>query len=114
MATSIQLLDTVDDRREIWHLLHKMPPLRRVLFLQRVCATIRLKDPHGNGPVPMGFAEKVADAERCERGNERLTNAVYADVIAAANQYDLDLVKLACELEQLVKRPRASSARCTP
>jgi hypothetical protein len=108
MTPSILLLDTADDRREIWHLLHKLSPERRIGYLQRACAAVRARDRYGNGPVPMGMAVRLDEARRCDRGNERLTNEVYADIIAMCNQYDLDIAKLAVDLEATVKRGYAA------
>lgn len=92
-------LDTLDDRREIWHLLHRLSPASRVAFLRRWCDRIRAANKHGNGPAPMGFDTLIREANRCERGNERLTNTVYCDLVAASAQWELDLVAVAADLE---------------
>jgi hypothetical protein len=109
-------LDTKDDRRELWHLLHRLPPERRVAFLAGWCRVVRARDPRGCGPMPFGMEGMVADARRCDRGDDRLTNAVYVDLVSLANQWGLDLAEVAADLEAAVRRPasRAVSAGCTP
>jgi hypothetical protein len=98
------LLDTLDDRRELWGLLHRLEPLARVRYLRRVC---RAADPARTGQVPEPVPEMVAvmvpEARRCDRGDERLTNACYADVIAVCFQYDVSLPAVAAELERYVR-----------
>ena len=106
MKSSLILLDTFDDRREIWSLLHRLNPRARVGFLAACCARVRAADPKGNGPVPNGFREMIRAAFRADDGNERLTNAVYGDLLNLSSQWGFDLVKAAGELEQLIRHPR--------
>ena len=105
MKPAFLTLDTLDDRRELWHLLHQLAPALRVTFLDRQCG--RVANPQtGNGPRPIQMGKLVREATRCGRGDERLTNAVYADLLALSSQWDLDLVAAAVELEQWVRRRR--------
>lgn len=50
----------------------------------------------------------VPDAERCERGDDRLTNAVYLDVIALATNHGLDLAAVALDLERIARTGQAA------
>jgi len=105
MTSSILRLDTLDDRREVWSLLHRLPPRRRALYLFR-CCRVASGDASAGSAVEPGpdIWREVADAERCDRGDDRLTNNVYALLVAVANQYDgLDWGKMALELERYVK-----------
>lgn len=105
-------LDTLDDRREIWHLLHRMPPARRLGYLERVCRAV--SRPDGTGPRPVPDMRLLArDAERCGRADERLTNAVYVDVVHVCAAFDLELLLVAADLERVAKGqavPLAASA----
>ena len=91
-------LDTLDDRREVYHLLHRLPPARRVAFLADCCG--RVTAPGGNRPAAAGFGRLVREAGRCDRGDERLTVAVYTDLLALAAQWRLDLAAAAVRLER--------------
>lgn len=95
--------DTLDDRREIWALLHRLPPAARVRFLAWACSAV--PGVRGNRPLPQPMPEMVREAMRCERGNDRLTNSIYFDVLCLSAQWKLDLRYAAEQLEQLVKRP---------
>lgn len=102
MSQSLITLDTLDDRRELWHLLHRLPPRRRVSFLAWCCGKVRRPD--GNGPVASSrMAETIAGAARCDRFDHRLTNEIYGDVLALSAQWGLDLAAAAAELERRVR-----------
>lgn len=101
-------LDTLDDRREIYHLLHRLPPHRRVAFVTHCCGMV--SDKRGNRPVPMMFRGMVRDARRCDRGDERLTVACYHDLLALVYQWGLDLGKAAITLQVWMRQPTASGS----
>lgn len=114
---SLLVLDTLDDRREIHSLLHRLPPPARVRFLAWACAVV--PGVRGNRPLPQPMPEMVRDAVRCGRGDDRLTNSVYFDVLVLAAQWELDLRFAAEQLERLVRRPGyrlppPSSSACAP
>lgn len=100
MKPTYLTLDTMDDRRELYALLHRLAPVARFRYLVKCCEAV--KDGLGNGLFPLpSMRGMVADAERCDRGDDRLTNAVYADVIQLAANRNLDLAKVALDLEQI-------------
>ena len=103
MDSTLLVMDTLDDRREIWALLHRLSPAARVRFLAWACSAV--PGVRGNRPLPQPVPEMVRDAMRCERGNDRLTNSVFWDVICLSSQWGLDLRFAAEQLERLVKRP---------
>lgn len=111
MKSSLLVIDTLDDRREIWSLLHRLSPRDRVRFLARCCETVATV--HGNGPKPSLFQmrDTVEQAYRCDRADDRLTNEIYGDLLALGTQWTLDLAAVAVELEQLVKRPGERTSR---
>jgi hypothetical protein len=97
---SVVVMDTKDDRRELWSLLHRLPPGARVAFLMRCCSEVRKRDKYSNGPVATGFEEMVREAQRCDRGDDRLTNEVYGQMIILSSQWGLDLYRAGLELER--------------
>lgn len=95
-------LDTLDDRRELWHLLHRLSPPRRLAYLTRCCEAV--KDGLGNGLFPLpSMRRMVAEAMRCDRGDDRLTNAVYSDILQLAANRGLCLLAVALDLEGQAK-----------
>lgn len=104
MSHHLLAVDTLDDRREIWHLLHKLSPMDRVRWLGTVCRKIRERDGHGPHPSVWRMRETITQAYRSDPWNERLTNEIYGDLIMAASQYQLNLLELAVELESVVRR----------
>jgi len=113
VSSPILQLDTLDDRREMWHLLHRLPPRARVRFLAGQCAKVRARDPRGNGPVP-GGSRHLAAAYREDGADYRLTNEVYADLLVLAAQWGLDLAAAAAELMAAVRRPSAPAPPSSP
>ena len=102
MKPSYLSLESLDDRREIWHLLHRMPPAARLSYLYKCCEAV--KDGLGNGLFPLpSMKQMVRDAEHCERGNERLTNAVWTDALQLCANRGLCLAAVALDLEQVAK-----------
>lgn len=109
MKPSILTLDTLCDRKEIWSLLHKLSPHRRVEFLDWCCEQV--SGPGKMRPVPsrLRMAETIRMAYRCDKADLRLTNECYTDCLMLSSQYKLDLGRAAVELEARVKRPNHSS-----
>jgi hypothetical protein len=95
-------IDTRDDRLEIWTLLHRLPPADRLLFVGWACA----QAPQGKGrlpaPVPAMMRVSVDEARRDDRASQMHTNECYTDLLALLNTFDVDAMKLACELERRV------------
>lgn len=100
-------LDTRSDRTAIWHTLHKLAPADRVRFLAHRCALV--KPAHGRlpAPAPDGFDVMVKESQRCDRADERLTNSVYADLWGLVSGWGADLLEIALDAEEWVRRPAA-------
>jgi len=113
MTAPLLLLDTLSDRREIWSLLHRLSPARRLAFLWWVCKAA--SKPGANCPEPVPeMREYVRQAMRCDRADERLTNMVYADTWAVANQYDFDMGRGAVALERYARTGELPPVRPAP
>lgn len=94
-------VDTLDDRRELITLLGKLHPERRVTFLEWACA--ECTRPGESAPVSVPVPQMIREALRCERGDDRLTNSVYLDLVALGVQWDLDMPRAALALEAYVR-----------
>lgn len=104
MASQLVTMDTLDDRRELWHLLHRLPPVRRVAFLAWCCTQV--SGPGGTRPGPSSRNQPAVAAARLDdKADERLTNMMYGDLLMLGAQWGLDLAKAAVTLESWVKRP---------
>ena len=104
----ILAIDTLDDRREVWHLLHRLPPARRVAFLADCCRRVP-GNARGHRPTPSArMAPTVAAAARCDAADHRLTTLVYTDLLVLSSQWGLDLAAAAVRLEGWVRRPAAA------
>lgn len=101
--------DNVDDRREIWHLLHKLNPHQRVKFVGYCCQIVtgKLK---GVVLDATSMQDTIEESWICERASERLTNILYYDILALACQWKVDLSRVVLDLEQVVKCPSHLSA----
>lgn len=107
MTKLLTAVDTLDDRRELWHLLHRVSPARRVRFLEWACRAA----PGEVGQRPTvshhRMSARVVAAHRDPTGkaDEMLTNEIYGDLLVIAAQWNLDL-RVACRAaEQFVRRP---------
>lgn len=105
--SQLLVLDDRDSRREIWHLIHRLPPRERIAFLRRCCGRVPLNN-RGHLPVPAvrHLRSTVELAHRCDRADAVLTNEIYMDVLQLLNTWGLDAAATARDLEQLVKRLR--------
>lgn len=112
MKPPILAFDTLDDRRELFWLLGKLPPRERVRFVGWCCSQIASP----TRPTPsLRNWPAVKAAERGEAGaDDRLTTTLYTDVLVLSSQWGLDLSRAAVELERWVRRPasRPSSSLC--
>jgi hypothetical protein len=88
-------LDDLDSRREVHRLLSLLSPRGRVRFLKWACSQAKGK----NVPVPRIARSDVDYAYRCGRADDRLTNTIFADLVALAAQWELDLPAVAVALE---------------
>lgn len=82
---SVLRLDTLDDRREIHRLLDRLPPGRRLAFLQWCCRQV---------PHPVNVAHRSTGS----------TFEVFFDLWKLGHQYELDMDAAARRLESLVRR----------
>lgn len=118
MKPTVLVIDTLDDRRELWRLLHRLPPSRRIDFLAWCCSQV--SGPNGNGPTPgAGLLATATAARRDDGADRRLTNEIYMDVMVLGHQWSLDMQTTVRRAEEAVKRPdslpayvRPSSAAC--
>ncbi len=99
------LLDNLDDRREVWRLLHRLPPSERIGFLRSCCRRVSNRGRNPT-PDPLKYPVLVRDASRSDRDDERLTSEVYLDFWMLVFDYSLDHVSAARELEASVRRSR--------
>ena len=102
---SLLQLDDRDSRRELYILLSKLSPRDRYRFLVRCCQRCRSK----HGPVaPDWFRMKdrlIAACRGCPQADHGFTRDVIADLCFLALTYNLNLVQVALDLEQCVRRP---------
>lgn len=104
MTHSLLTLDTLDDRRELWHLLHGLSPWSRVAFLERWCLRVPPPTP---APSVVRMRERIEAARRgCDNADRQLTNEIYYDLLSLATNYGIDLGAVAVDLEA-VRRDRA-------
>lgn len=95
--TSVRLLDTLDDRREIHTLLGRLSPRERVAFLGWCCERAKGKC----RPKPSRKMDpRIRDAMRDDGADERLTLEMYYDFWVLVHQYEVDSVAAAKELER--------------
>lgn len=99
---ALLVMDNVSDRREMWHLLHRMPPRDRVRFLKWACGQVG-----GPGvrtrPEPTYERSLIDLAYRDDSADLRVTNLVYYDVWVLVGQWEADPIKLGIELDRRVK-----------
>lgn len=106
LITDIKSLDTLDDRREIWHLLHRISPRDRFRVLGILCKSAKL--PGSNqSPLPSWFRMQ-GRVLAAQRGDEKqdlaLTNEIYTDIWMMVAQYGLSAKFAAETLEAFVRR----------
>jgi hypothetical protein len=106
LITDVRSIDTLDDRREIWFLLHRLPPRSRFRFLAFLCRHAYLPGSRCH-PLPSWFrmAPRIRQAEQGDEQQDlALTNEVYTDILAMTMQYGLSAKFAAESAEQAVKR----------
>jgi hypothetical protein len=104
--------DNLDDRREIWHLLHKLSPKFRFQFLDRCCQLVfQIKLAQGVNIGEMRASElrmrdTIKASRKCDQADNRLTSEIYWDILSLASPWSVDLGIICKDLEQIVKRHR--------
>lgn len=112
MSAQLLVLDTRDDRTEVWHLLHRLPPRDRVRFLVHACGMCPASAA-GHIPAPLVWDMRTTaeQAYRCDRADVRLTNEVFADLLTCFAQWHLDAARTALALTEWVRRPELRRPR---
>ena len=115
-SRQLHVIETLDDRREMYVALARLHPVRRVAFLRWCARHARLVgvEPAPDGLPPAGgfpfideldYRRKIKEAMRCDRGDDRLTASVYMDILSLANQYVFDVAAASVELERWARKP---------
>jgi hypothetical protein len=107
--------DSKDDRLEIWSLLHRLSPRKRIAFLKYAASRVK-PNAAGHLPVPMTWSMRTTyeQAYRCDRADQRLTNEVFCDLLQLGNAWGLDLATTLNDLVLWVRRPEAYPAPSPP
>lgn len=109
LITDVKSLDTLDDRRELWHLLHRLAPPDRFRFLSFCCLHAYLPNSRIH-PTASWFrmSRRIVRAQRSgQRADEQdlaLTNEIYTDIWALVIQYGLSSRFIAPQLEVAIRR----------
>ena len=99
----LRAFDSLDDRREIYYLLARLPPRRRVQWLAHACSGAVIPQSRTR---PHVSPKTWARAEACQRDDsldEGLTTEVFFDFWTMAANYGLDVAKA---IEALVRMAR--------
>ena len=106
MDSQLLVLDSADDRRELFALLSRLPPRDRVAFLRWCCSQV----PRGRGRLPApsvhGYGGQVALAMRSDAEDGKLTRMVFVDLTTLLGEWGLDALRTARELEKRVRAMR--------
>lgn len=98
------ILDTKDDRREIWHLLHRLPPHDRIAFIAWCCDRVKNRK-HNPRPDVAKIRDRIrASVHGDDVADEWVTNECYADFWMLCVQYGLDSAVAGVQLEKVVRR----------
>lgn len=97
--------DTLDDRREVYHLLSKLPPAQRVGWLDWACRQATL-GASGVRPIVQQKTRQLAHQARWDSAaDRRLTLEVYFDLWMMSLNYRVDFDVLLRLLERSARRP---------
>lgn len=103
MKNALLLVDSLSDRRDLWEILHRLHPFRRLKFLTWCC--VSASRPHNPCPKPIReMADFARAAMRTDFDDLRLTNMIYLDLAAVGQQYDFDLGKAMIVLERWMRK----------
>ena len=106
LVTDVRSFDSLDNRREVWHLLHRLSPSQRFAFLGWCCRQCFLPGTKIH-PTPSWFrmGKRIKDAQRGDEQQDlALTNEIYMDVFMMGLQYGLSAHRVAVRLESIVRR----------
>ena len=96
--------DNLDSKRELWGLLKRLSPRRRVKFLRWCCTQATLPSTSIQPRVQPATDERAELAMRDDSADAALTYECYFDIFAMANQYELDLDRALNKLVELARR----------
>lgn len=102
-------VDNLDDRREVWTLMKRLSPARRVQFLEWCCSQARLGKHPGKPVVAMKTKRLAAQARWDDSAEERLQNDLWMDLWMLVNNYDFDLDAGLARLVEMVRGRRNGS-----
>ncbi len=101
--------DNLDDRREIYHLLLHLSPLRRIVFMERFLAKVHLGPWLSLVPAVDPSTKRLArEAMNDDAKDERLANELWNNIWAVCSSYEdlsLDLA-LRMLVDMVKKKPR--------
>lgn len=104
MGSETLLYDTRDDRRELWHLLHRVPPLWRICWLECCCQRVVLQGTTRNHPVVSQRMQQITEeAYQEDRSDQALTNQVYYDFWILVHQWQLQPLEALLQAEQMAQ-----------
>lgn len=95
--------DNLDDRREIYYLLARLSPRRRIAFLRWACQTAVLPCSTVRPRVLQKTEDLARLAERDDSADERLTLEIFFDVWHLCLSYKFDLDNALARLVQIVR-----------
>lgn len=99
-------LDTKDDRREIYHLLDRLPPKKRLAFVRWCCR--RAFHSHGYSPTKPGVLQKTIELAELARwdssASDRLSYDLFFDIVNLNRQWFLDLDAALKRLVEMVRK----------
>lgn len=99
-------LNTLDDRREVHQLLARLPPRRRVDFLNWCCRQIRNPVGRTCPHVSPRTLRLLPAARRDDEADQQLTNELFYDWWYLCAQHDLDQAAATQRLVELVRHQR--------
>ena len=106
--TQLLQFDTLDDRREISELMHRLPPRKRIAFLRWCCRRAKLTNRNTAGFSPSDVEPetiKLAELARWDSSaDDMLTQEIYKDLFYLSWQFHFDLREAVLMLELIVRK----------
>lgn len=96
--------DSLDDRREVYHLLSKLPPAARVAWLEWACKNATLGTSRIRPTVAAKTRQLAAQARWDTAADERLTLEIFFDLFQMSINFRVDFEALLKGLEAQVRR----------
>lgn len=102
---ALRLLDTLDDRREVWYLLHRLAPRQRVQWLAAACRLALIPRSKTRPRVSAKTWARADAAMRDDSLDEGLTTEIFFDFWTMAANYSLDTAKALEVLVGMARKP---------